>query len=142
MFSLISCVGTLWLVIRKGGEAWALWSRTSPSCTSPREDRGKTRGEKLLTPNEAFVGLCQHSRVGLKIINAEAFFLFRYNLAFHSFFVIVWDLNEFGMLANKHTSPRIPGRINGGAELHSSGWGMHGLSTCHVNRREVDSAVF
>lgn len=40
-----------------------------------------------------------------------------------------------------HTSPKIPGRITGGAMLHSSAWGMHELSPYHENKEEIKCAV-
>lgn len=39
-------------------------------------------------------------------------------------------------VADRHTSPWIPGRING------SCLGMHGLSICQINREKIESAVF
>ena len=64
----------------------ALWSRTS-SCPGPTKGVGRITEEKLPTAKwRRFRDIrCQHSKMGLRFMNAEPFSLCPYNLVYQGF---------------------------------------------------------
>lgn len=124
------------------GRAGALWSRSSPSCSSTSETVGTGEEPPAAKWRRARDNPRLHGRVGLRLTKAEVFFLCPYKHALHPFLLSMWDSSSLGVSAERHTSPKIPRRVTVRALFHSSDWGTPELSSCLVNKEEIKFAVF